>query len=216
MIFLFLGNNPPAKTKEINDIKAKYLSAKDAAHFDFELLYADKLEADELKKALLALPAVSKKRVVVVKAIEKLKEPHQKIIAGFLAEKDAPVVLILDSDQTQIKGAFINDVRRIAKTTVYQDEARQNVFDMTRAMERRQPVEALKILSDILDEGDQPVQIMGALVWFWGRKRSDVPLKRFQRGLECLQEADLNIKRSRLRPQFALEKLVVSLAGLLA
>jgi len=192
------------------------LTAKDSAHFDFELLYADKLDADDLKKALVSLPAVSKKRVVMVKTIEKLKEPHQKIIANFLAQKDAPVALILESDQTQIKGTFINDVRRIAKTVVYQDKVRQNVFDMTKAMESRRPVEALKILSDILDEGDQPVQIMGALVWFWGKKRNAVTPKRFQRGLECLQEADLNIKRSRLQPGYALEKLVISLVGLLA
>ena len=39
--------------------------------------------------------------------------------------------------------------------------------------------------------------------------------ERFERGLKALEEADLNIKRSRLEPRYAVEKLVVELGLLL-
>ena len=50
---------------------------------------------------------------------------------------------------------------------------------------------------------------MGGLVWSWGKARSFARRENFQKGLVALQEADLNIKRSRLAPQQALEVLVV-------
>ena len=55
---------------------------------------------------------------------------------------------------------------------------------------------------------------MGALVWYWGKEGKACGKERFERGLKALEEADLNIKRSRLDPQYAVEKLVVEL-GLL-
>jgi DNA polymerase III delta subunit len=59
-----------------------------------------------------------------------------------------------------------------------------------------------------------PLQVMGALVWYWGKEGRHLGKERFGRGLKALEEADLNIKRSRLDPQYAVEKLVVEL-GLL-
>ncbi len=60
-----------------------------------------------------------------------------------------------------------------------------------------------------------PLQIMGALVWYWGKEGKACGKERFERGLKALEEADLNIKRSRLEPQYAVEKLVVELGLLL-
>ena len=74
----------------------------------------------------------------------------------------------------------------------------------------------LKILNDVLDHGDHPLQILGALVWFWGKNKPRVNPERFQRGLNELQEADWNIKRSRLRPEHTLEILIVKLCSLVA
>jgi DNA polymerase III delta subunit len=56
---------------------------------------------------------------------------------------------------------------------------------------------------------------MGALVWYWGKEGKTLGQERFERGLKALEEADLNIKRSRLNPQYAVEKLVVELGLLL-
>jgi DNA polymerase III delta subunit len=90
------------------------------------------------------------------------------------------------------------------------------VFDMTKLIAAGRPKDALKMLSDFYSEGVHPLQIMGGLVWFWGKEGRLLQKEKFERGLKALEEADLNIKRSRLDPEYAVEKLVVELTGLLS
>ena len=52
-------------------------------------------------------------------------------------------------------------------------------------------------------------------LWYWGKEGKLQGKEVFKRGLKALEEADLNIKRSRLDPQYAVEKLVVELGLLL-
>ena len=61
---------------------------------------------------------------------------------------------------------------------------------------------------------------IGGLYWlrgksFTGKEGKTLGKERFERGLKALEEADLNIKRSRLNPQHAVEKAVVELGLLL-
>lgn len=84
---------------------------------------------------------------------------------------------------------------------------------MTKIM-LRSPAEALKMLTQLLEEGSHPLQILGGLVWFWGKSRERLSPAQFKKGLLALQEADLNIKRSRTRPEHSLEILIVKLASL--
>jgi DNA polymerase III delta subunit len=51
-------------------------------------------------------------------------------------------------------------------------------------------------------------------VWYWGKEGRMLAKTKFERGLQALEEADLNIKRSRLNPEYAVEKLVVELMSL--
>ena len=89
-----------------------------------------------------------------------------------------------------------------------------SVFDMTKLMTAHRSGEALKMLDGFYRADVHPLAVMGALVWYWGKEGKAAGRERFERGLKALEEADLNIKRSRLDPQYAVEKLVVEL-GLL-
>ena len=60
------------------------------------------------------------------------------------------------------------------------------------------------------------LQLMGGLVWFWGKLKQRISAEKFKKGLLHLQEADLNIKRSRIKAEYALEVLVVKLCLLIA
>jgi len=216
MVYLFLGNNATLKNNHISKIRNKFHTVPDAAHFDYQLLYADKLDKDTLKKALLELPAVAQKRIVVVKQIDKLKVDHKKILSAFFKESIDSTILILDSDKADIKNAFISECRRVGEVNVCDSGTTCNVWDMTNAMKRSQHVGALKTLNTLIDGGESPVKILGALVWFWGKMKDSLSRKKFQKGLMFLQETDLNIKRSRLNPTYALEKCVISLSALIA
>jgi len=216
MHYLFLGNDSITKDEKIGELKKKILSSLEAQKFDYQVLHGNKLNSDDLKQALLFLPAVAKQRLVVIRAIHKLSLHNKKLILEFLQAGEGHVVLIFDSDESDLKNSFIAKLKTYTKTHSFSGASKENLFDMTRAITARNPVAALKILANLLAEGNHPLQVMGGLVWFWGKSRTRLSAERFKKGLMCLQEADLNIKRSRLKPEHTLEVLVVKLISLLA
>lgn len=215
MTYLILGEDSPTKDQKIAELKRKYLTSPDAFHFDYEMLYASKLDPADLKKALLSLPVTAPQRFVFLREAHKLKAQQQTIIADFLAAAVDKTVLAMESDQWTESDSFVRKIKPFVKITGAAAAENVNVFDMTRAMTRKQPGEALKILFDLIGSGIHPLQIMGGLVWFWGKTAGQIPAQRHKKGLRMLQEADLNIKRSRLKEDYALEILVVKLCGLL-
>ena len=174
MTYLFLGNKTEDKSSKIEKIKSQYLKNKEARHFDCVSLYADKLDNDTLKKSLIDLPAVAQKRIVVVRLIEKLNKDHQRIIEEFIEGEENSTVLILDSDRVDLKNAFINKLKKNAEVFICDSGKKENVFDMTRNIERKNNVSALKILFQLVADGEQPVRILGAMVWFWADEKQSV------------------------------------------
>ena len=217
MIYFLLGEDRLAKDQKINEIKAATLSCDDALKLDYELLHGIKLDPTVLKKALIALPAVAKKRFILIRDVEKLSAHNKKVILDFIQAGNQPAVLLLDSDELIFKGEFFRDVMSAAKVMRFgQKRKKSDIWGVTRAIEAGNPGEALKILNILLRDGDSPLRIMGGLVWFWGSLRNRVCADGFKKGLLVLQEADLNIKRSRLRPEHAVEIAVTKLSLLTA
>ena len=215
MTYLLLGSDGPAKDLQITEIKKKVVDV-DTFQFDCEVLHANKLDPADLKKALLALPALAKKRLVVIRTIEKFNQQNKDIILTFLKQDQPHVDVILDSNEAELSNAFLKDVAQLAKVIQFKKEIPANVFDMTNAIAAQKTTQALKILGDLLAADIHPLQIMGGLVWFWGKSKNRVRNENFHQGLRVLQDTDLNIKRSRLKPEHALEVLVVKLSSLIA
>jgi len=216
MIYLFLGEDTAAKDRRIAELKKKYLLSLEAEKFDYEILYGDKIDPDLFKQALIALPAVAKQRLLTIHSIHKLNSKNQDILLELIASDFKHCVLILDSDDAQKKNKFFTQLQRKAKVENFGSREKHNVFDMTKAISARRPDDALILLSEVLKDGSHPLQIMGGLVWFWGKEKGRMPPDRFKSGLIQLQEADLNIKRSRLQPEYALEVCVLKLCSLIA
>jgi len=216
MIYLFIGEDNQKKNLKIDEIKRKILISKEAFHFDYEILYGANLKPDELKKSLMAIPAVASKRIILLRSCHKLNQQNKEIILKFIETGHDKIILILDGDTSAGETAgFITKIRRQAEVVDCRMGIKQNIFDMTKEMKSRHPAQALKILYEQLAAGEHPVKIMGALVWFWGKTRSSVSANEFHKGLIFLREADLNIKRSRLPSEYAVEVLVVKLCSLL-
>lgn len=215
MIYLILGENTVAKDKKLHEIQSKWLTTKDAMEFDFHKLDGHKLDSSELKKALIELPAVAKKSVIFIRNFDKFSPHNNDLILEFYSSPNEHAVLILDSDSADRKNALVKKLEKTCELCDYREGKKENVFDMTNAMSARNPKEALRILSSLITNGDHPLQIMGGLVWFWGKMRNRLKNDFFKKGLLELQEADLNIKRSRIKSQFALEELVVKLCLLI-
>ena len=211
MTYLFLGEEISAKEARIEQLKKKILNPSAALNFDYEVLSAHKLEPVALKKALLNLPAIAPQRLVVIREAHRLSPQNQELIKDFLELSPPSTVLILDSSDWTSQDFFVKAIRKSVEVVDFYSSRKLNVFDMTQAIEQKSEVEALKILNHLLGAGIHPLQIMGAVVWFWGKSRSRLSAKRFEKGLLALQEADWNIKRSRLKPEHAIELLIVKL-----
>jgi len=210
MIYLFVGQDTEKKDLQVAGIKEKILPAPDALKFDFEILYANKLEPATLKKALVALPAVSSRRLILVKEAHKLSPYNKELIVNF-SKSPGQTVLILDLEKIGADDVLIKGLGSTAKVSYFKKEFELSVFDVARAISRGKQLEALKILFQLLQNGEQPLQIMGGLIWSWKNSRQEYSPGQYKKGLLVLQEADLNIKRSRLKPEHALELAVVKL-----
>ena len=217
MIYLLLGEDGEAKEQKISEIKAECLTSDDALKLDYEYLHGSKVDPAILKKALIALPAIAGKRLILIRTVGKLNIQNKKILLDFIQSENKHVVLILDSDETSSKNTFLQKISAVAKVIrVGRGAVKPNVFDMTKRMENCDSTGALKVLEYLMSSGDHPLQIMGGLVWFWGKSKNRLSADRFKKGLLILQEADLNIKRSRIKPEYAVEIVVTKLSSLIA
>jgi DNA polymerase III delta subunit len=214
MIYLFLGDDLSAKDARITEIKNKFFKdSQEAQAFDLDNLDARELGADALKQAFLTLPVIAPLRLIIVRQVHKLKSADIKVLIDFCQKPAKHCDVILESGENTLKGD-LKDLPMYAKGTVFARPEGPNVFDMTRLITAHRSGDALKMLDGFYSDNVNPLQIMGALVWYWGKEGKHLGKERFERGLKALEEADLNIKRSRLNPQYAVEKLVVEL-GLL-
>lgn len=212
MAYLLVGHDPQKKDEKINGLKAKILKDPSAVAFDLEVLSAHKLDPDELKKSLMSLPHVAAQRLVVIRQCERLTEYNRDLLLGALSEKSKSLVLVLDFDDVDPKSAFFLKIKQLTQPLSVEIEKQANVFDMARLISARDTVGAIKMLHQIMGNSTHPLQVMGGLVWYWAKERERLGADRFVQGLMVLEEGDLNIKRSKLDPQHAVEKVVVELA----
>ena len=213
MICLLLGEDLKAKDAKIIQIKSASFQDPQALNFDFELLDAAHLPADALKKALITLPVLSAKRLILVRNIHKFKTADAIVLMQFLTSPADHVDMVLESSQTAFKGE-LKDLAVLCAVSVFDGPPHGNVFDIGKLMTAGKAKEALALLNSFYMDGTHPLQIMPALIWYWGKEGRALPQERFERGLKALEEADLNIKRSRLKPEYAVEKLIVELTAL--
>ena len=214
MTYLFIGENTHDKINQIAQIKAPWTANPDAQQFDHQVLYGHKLDPKEFKKALLTLPAILKQRLIYIHEAEKIDEHCQTILLEFLSAKASHAVIILDCASLSEKDATWKEIRALGKVHETRKGVKENVFDMTKQMTAGRGAEALQILDRLYDDGAHPLMIMGGVVWAWGNERGRLSAEKFEAGLRDLQDADLNIKRSRMDPEQALEVVVVKLAAL--
>ncbi len=215
MIYLFLGEDLAAKDAKITEIKNKFFqNDQEALAFDLDNLDAKELEADRLKQAFLTLPVIAAHRLIILRQIHKLKKPDVQVLLQYCQQPAKHCDLVLESSESTLKGDF-KDLPMHCKTLVLDFPEGPNVFDMTKLITAQRGGDALKMLDGFYKDHVHPLQIMPALIWYWGKEGRSCGRERFEKGLKALEEADLNIKRSRLDPQYAVEKLVVELGQLL-
>ena len=211
MVYLLVGQDVPAKEQQLAKIKAAHLT-KETADFNQDTLYARDTTLNRLQESLLFLPFEATTRLVLLKDAQKLKEESKAFLCEYVKKPAPGVVLVLDMERQEYRDAFIAKLSPYARVCTFKQEPRIDTFTLGRTIETRKMDTALRLLHQLLDKGEKPERIMGGLRYAW--EQDTVSLPEAKRRLKLLLNCDIDIKTGRLKPEFAMEKLVISLCAL--
>lgn len=209
MIYLFIGEDELAKTEKIRYFKKQLFDSK-LEPFNSEVFQAKELSLPLFKEALGRIPQAAKNRLLVIKDILKLKNSLQEYFLSQIESLPSNLIIILDIVKIPPeKNLFINRILKIAKAVYFKSKESANAFDLARALEEKNADYGLNVLADLFKSGEKPERILGALRYQFAKHSLNREEKIKKIGL--LLEADINLKSGKLKPEFALELLVVKL-----
>jgi len=211
MNYLFVGEETQSKDIKLKNLKSEILP-REVAEFNCDTLYASDLTLKELQEKLQFIPVQSAGRVVVIRQAGLLKDNIREFLAGYLLKPYPSVTLILDIDRYNPKDAFIGRIARHVKIFRFQDRIHPDAFMLHRQIGSRRVDSALKILKQLLEDGQKPEMILGGLRYCWQREAVPQVMKR--KKLRALLNCDIEIKTGKLKANFSLEKLVLKLCSL--
>ena len=209
-VYLLIGQDIAAKEIQLNKIKHKFLPLE-FQDFNLDTLYAKEANLKEIQERFLAIPLKSAKRIIVIKDVHLLDQESRDFILAYSKKPQKQLVLVLDFAQYDYKDKFIKDISAYAETLRFKETVNPDTFTLNRQIELRKTDSALRLLNQLLKNGEAPERILGGLRYAW--EKQDIQSSGARRKLKLLLGADLEIKTGRLKPAFALEKLIVSLCG---
>jgi DNA polymerase III delta subunit len=216
-VYLFLGQdildqeNSSLKEKELNKLKASL--PQQTRDFNLDILHCNDraFNLKALQEKLLFIPTGPSARIVVVRNLQDAKLEVKNFILEYVKKPSSGIVLVLDVDKFERKSAFIEGVSRYAETRHFLEAPQASTFALGRLIDADKTEEALKVLHRLLDDGEKPERIMGGLRASWTKYPAD-PLN-LRKKLKILLQCDLDIKTGKIKPVFALERLIVNLSG---
>lgn len=210
MVYLFIGEDAALKDIQLKAIKKEFLN-KEIEQFNLDVLYAKELTLKDLQERLFYLPVNNPKRLVVIKDAQNLKEDAREFMLKYAKEPHKQIILVLDISRRDKSEEFINHIYRYAKVYCFKETKQPDAFTLGRQIALKRADYALRLLHQLLKAGERPERILGGLRYSLERN-SAAPLE-MKRGLKFLLNCDIDIKTGRLKPVFALEKLVIKLCG---
>lgn len=211
MTYVFIGQDNLSKSTQLKKIKQEFL-AKGCEQFNFDLLYAKELNLKVLQESLLCLPVKSPQRIIAIKQADNLTSDLKKFIIKYVRSPFKKIILILDMERQEKADEFLKSIYSYVKIIRFKETQEQGTFTLSNWIERKKPDYAIRVLNQILQNGEKPERILGGLRYVW--ETSAVSPSESKRRLSLLLNCDRDIKTGRLKPNFALEKLVIGLCFL--
>ena len=227
MLYLFIGEDESAKQEKIHSLKSEVLK-KGFEDFNYEAFYAKELTLPALKEALsrlpvrqAGLPVESPQRIMMIKDVFGLQDELKDYFTAQIEKLPKDLIIILEAAVIpKEESAFFNKISKYGKVIPFKTKERINAFGLARAIERKDADSALNMLVDLFRSGEKPERILGALRYQFVKSDSfsaapdSLKLKEKKEKVSLLLETDLNLKTGKVKPEFALETLVVKLCGL--
>ncbi|MFA5092770.1 MAG: hypothetical protein WC543_02340 [Candidatus Omnitrophota bacterium] len=209
-VYLLIGQDIAAKETQLRKIKQEALS-KDLQDFNLDILYANEIKLKDIQERFLAIPLKSEKRIVVIKEADSLDDASRDFLLAYAKKPFKQLILVLDFPQYDYKDEFVKAISSYASLMRFKEITNPDTFALNRQIELRKTDYALEVLSQLLKNGQAPERILGGLRFAW--EKQDIQSQIAKRKLKLLLNCDIEIKTGRLRPAFALEKLVVNLCA---
>ncbi len=209
-LYLFLGEDSLSKDIKLKNIK-QGLFGPLLEQFNSDILYARELTLNKLQERFLCLPFKSQNRLIVIKDAQALKEDSREFILNYSKKPSPQLIVILDFTRHDPRDEFISRLTRSAQVFRFKEFIRPDTFVLSRQINSRHADYALRTLNQLLNNGEKPEWILGGLRYATQRDVA-APLEK-RRRLKAILHCDIDIKTGRLKANFALEKLVVSLCG---
>ena len=212
-LYLLIGQDSPSKKERLRQIRRQFLN-KETEQFNLDFLYAKEFKLLDLQERLLSLPVRAKKRIIVIRQAQELEEEVKKFILDFARRPAAQILLVLDIDSTSspnFGNEFIGPLKRYSCIFRFAEPRPLDTFALKRQLDLKSAGSALKILTQLLKTGEKPEKILGGLRYCFQKDLNHSLLMR--RKMRLLLNCDLEIKTGRLKPNFALEKLLVGLCS---
>lgn len=208
-VYLFVGEDTFSKDTKLRHIKQEFLT-KELEQFNLDVLYGRELNLKELQEKLLCIPVRTKHRIMVIKGAQRLREDPKRFILRYVRRPHPSIILILDIDSFDAKDEFLRNLRPWVRTFYFKEQPRLDTFSLARQIDLKKPDYALRLLNQLLKNGEKPERILGGLRYACEANITD-PFK-IRKRLKLLLNCDIDIKRGRLKSEIALERLVVSLS----
>jgi len=219
MIYLFIGEDEFSKDIKLQKIKQDF-KLGELESFNFEILYSKNLNLKTLQEKLLSLPIKAKQRLILIKDVPSLSSDIKEYLLTFLKKPFPHVSLILDARRIDQRDRFFEQISRRCKLINFRQSSQINAFTLARQIMHTPPYPrqigrekiikpAMRLLRQLLLQGERPEKIIGALRYQLHKERLDF----FERKkkLLFLLNCDIDIKTGRLKPEFALERLLIRL-----
>lgn len=216
-VYLFLGQdslaeNSPLSSKEkvFKKIKEELLS-RELEQFNLDILYAREITLPQLQERFLALPVKAPQRIILIKDAQFLRPEARNFILRYVKKPFAHLVVVVDMEHFEPKDELTRELARCSRVFRFSEKEPLDTFVLSRQISLKKPDYALVVLNKLLSAGEKPERILGGLRYAWEREAAS-PLET-RKKLRLLLSCDIAIKTGRLKPQFALERLVLGLCG---
>jgi DNA polymerase III delta subunit len=209
MVYLFVGQDTTSKDQRLKALREQFLSSR-SAQFNYERLGAVDLSPKELQEKLLCLPVDNPVRLIVLARADAAKKEVKEFLFSYAAKPYPHVVLVIDAERIERKDTMLSGLMSRAQVVRFREDTQIDTFALGRSIESGKTAEALQALRVLLKAGEKPERIIGGLRYSWDRGFGSPETAR---RIKLLLTADAAIKTGRMKPDLALETLIVSLAG---
>ncbi len=209
-VYLFMGQDIHSKEERLKKLKQESLLTP-SIDFNSETIYAKETSLLKLQESLLYFPVNSEKRFLVLRGAQDLKEEPRKFLSGYVKNPNPKVILVIDVDRYNPKDVFLSSLIKYCQVLRFKEEKGLTTFDLSQQIDLKKPAASLKVLNQLLKDGEKPERILGGLRYNWENRISD-PME-LKKRIKLLLNCDLEIKTGKLKPAFALERFIVSLCS---